>query len=211
MSRLKRALKKAAAYSGGGSVGPAPKAHRLVGEFRLPLAPGDRHILPYGKNPRNVDRELGARRQRDPNEEMPGNWYGPVTAGRADGGSVIDDWRESLEMQAAHQPDAAERAANARTTAYDAASVTPVIGNVLAAKDAYASGRQALEAVRGGRYREAAKEAGFTALNAAGAVSPLPWSRSAGQAARRGRDSVNVLVPAVRYGHRCRAPDARGR
>lgn len=188
------ALDKARKYDRGGSIGPAPKSHKLVGEFRDPLerAGGLPWLLEYGRNPKAVDRSLGARRQRDPNESMPGNWYGPVKA--ADGG-VIDDLRESLEMRAADQTDPS--AEKGLTTVHDIASALPVIGNAMAAADAYGATGDALRAARRGEYGRAAADAGIAGMSALGALSPLPWGARAGRAAREGRDAVNVLVPAA--------------
>lgn len=180
--------------SGTGSRGPAPKSHKLVGEFRDPLerAGGLPWLIEYGRNPKNVDRTLGARRWRDPNEELPGNWIGPVTAGLADGGSVIDDLRESLEIRGADQtePSSEKRAATVR----DIASVLPVIGNAMAVGDTYAAGRDAMRAAREGRYRDAAVDTGIAGVSALGALSPVPWGRAAGQAAAEGATTARIFA-----------------
>lgn len=195
--------------SGTGSRGPAPKSHKLVGEFRDPLerAGGLPWLIEYGRNPKNVDRTLGARRWRDPNEGLPGNWIGPITAGLADGGSVIDDLRESLELRGADQtePSSEKRAATVR----DVASILPVIGNAMAVGDTYQAGRGALTAAREGRYRDAAVDTGIAGVSALGALSPLPWGRAAGEAARDAGRTAAVLVPAAEGTATARARDMR--
>jgi hypothetical protein len=196
MSKVKRALKRAAAYSAGGSVGPAPKSNKLVGEFRDPTerAGGIPWLIPYGKNPINVSRELGARRMRNPNEPYPD--VGRARAALADGGSVIDDLRESFEMAGANQPSAEERAANYKTTGMDALGVTPVIGNAMSARDAVDTGRESYEAARSGNLKRALGYGALTGLNAVGAVTGLPFGKMAGRVAREAPDRLNVMIPA---------------
>ena len=197
------ALKKAREYADGGKVasatgqrGPAPKSNKLVGEFRDPLerAGGLPWLNEYGRHPYDIDRMLGARRRRDPKEQMPGNWYGAVTTALADGGSVIDDLRESLEMQGAAEVSPEQRAANRRTTAYDVASSLPVIGNAISGKEAVESGGRAYEATRSGNLRRALVEAGLTGLNTAGAVMGLPWGRGASEAASTGSSTARIFA-----------------
>jgi hypothetical protein len=197
----KRALKRAEGgrvrtASSTGSRGPAPKAHKLVGEFRDPgeRAGGLPWLVPYGANPKNIDRSLGARRQRDPNEDLPGNWYGNVTASMADGGSVIDDLRESIEMHGAADVSPEKRAENLKTTAYDVASSLPVVGNAISGKEAVESGRRAIDAGRSGNLKRALVEAGLTGLNTAGAVMGLPWGRGASQAAQDGASTARIFA-----------------
>jgi hypothetical protein len=199
-SIVKAALKRASGgriASATGSRGPAPKANKLVGEFRDPTerAGGLPWLVPYGMHPHNVDRSLGARRRRDPNEDYPD--VGRAVVQRADGGSVIDDLRESIEMRAAHQPDPGERTANLRTTANDVASVLPVIGNAMSARDAVETGGETIAAAGSGNLKRALAMAGLTGLNTVGAVTGLPWGRGATQAAREGSSTANVFIPAA--------------
>lgn len=193
MSKLKRTLARAAKYSAGGSIGPAPKAHKLVGEFRDPTerAGGIPFLIPYGMHTDNAERAIGSgRRRRDPNERPQG--VPAAITSRADGGSVIDDLRESWEMAGADQTGG-HGAGNAK----ELLGVLPVTGNVMSALDVEPSAREALTAWREGKYKRAAGQAALTGLNVAGALSPLPWGRAAGRAAREGADTVNVLVPAM--------------
>jgi hypothetical protein len=188
------ALDKARKYaSAGGSIGPAPKSNKLVGEFRDPTerAGGIPFLIPYGANPKNIDRALGTRRWRDPNEEYPDR--GRALARRADGG-VIDDLRESMEMRAAHQPSAEERAANLKTTGTDVASTLPVIGNAMSARDAVESGGEAVKAARSGNLKRALGQAMLTGVNTAGAVLGLPWGKAAGQAAKEGSSTARIFA-----------------
>lgn len=190
MSKIKRALARARGYSGGGSVGPAPKSNRLVGEFRDPgeHAGGRRFLAPDDLTSRDLD----ARRGRDPREPYPAR--GRARAALADGGSVLDDLRESLEMRAAsvHSPE--ERAAN-RTSNIDAVlGALPVTGNVMSAMDVPQSARDAVQAWREGRYKAAAGNAALTGLNVAGAISPLPWGRAAGEAARDAGRTARIFA-----------------
>lgn len=57
----------------------------------------------------------------------------------------------------------------------------PVIGNAMSAYDAWRGGQAAVEAARAGDIRGTALNATATGLSALGALSPLPWSRRAGQ------------------------------
>lgn len=188
------ALDKARKFSGGGSVGPAPKSNKLVGEFRDPSehAGGLQWLVPYGTHTENLNTSLGARRQRDPTEPYPPR--NRARAMLADGGSVIDDLRESLEMQnaAVHTPE--ERAANYATSGEAVAGALPVIGNVMSAEAIPQSARDTAAAWREGRYKATAGNALLTGLNVAGALSPLPWGRAAGRAAREGSTTARMFV-----------------
>lgn len=103
--------------------------------------------------------------------------------------SPMDALRMRAESRNAQPPVSPERAAaNLKQTGYDIASMTPVIGNILAARDAYESGGETLDAARRGDVRGQRKAAVVTGLSALGALSPLPFSRMAGNAARGARD-----------------------
>lgn len=74
-------------------------------------------------------------------------------------------------------------------------SIVPVVGNVISGKDAIYSGKDALDAFAAGDMKGGAINTGLTGLNAAGAVLGLPVGKAAKQAAKAGKDSVNVFVP----------------
>lgn len=189
---LDKARKK---YSGGGSVGPAPKSNKLVGEFRDPgeHAGGLQWLVPYGTRTENLNTDLGARRQRDPSEPYPPR-NRAIVQGYADGGSVIDDLRESMEMQnaAVHTPE--ERAANYEKTTSDVLGALPVTGNIMSAAAIPQSTRDMAAAWREGRYKAAAGNALLTGLNVAGTLSPVPWGRAAGDTAREGSSTARMFV-----------------
>lgn len=70
-----------------GSIGPAPAASKLVGEFR---DPSERASGPWlnSDNPRAVERDLGARRWRNPAERYPARGRA-IAEAYADGGEVL--------------------------------------------------------------------------------------------------------------------------
>lgn len=83
-----------------------------------------------------------------------------------------------------------EAAANRRRNARDLLSIIPGPGNVIAAEDAIEQGGEAMGALREGRYGRAALHGGLSALSGFGAVTGLPTSRMAGNAARGAKDAV---------------------
>jgi len=76
-------------------------------------------------------------------------------------------------------------------------SILPVVGNVISGRDMFDSAGATSEALLAGDKKGAAINAGLTGLNAAGAVLGLPFGKAAKQAAKAGKDSVNVFVPAT--------------
>lgn len=83
-----------------------------------------------------------------------------------------------------------EAAANRRRNARDLLSIIPGPGNVIAAEDAIEQGGEAMGALREGRYGRAALHGGLSALSGFGAVTGLPTSRMAGNAAREAKNAV---------------------
>lgn len=81
---------------------------------------------------------------------------------------------------------------------YALLSALPVTGNILAAYELPGSLRDTGKAAKEGRVGATAGNAALSALNIAGALSPLPWGRQAGKAAKGAKDSVNVFVPALK-------------
>jgi hypothetical protein len=125
--------------------------------------------------------------------------------------SPIDDLRESLEMAAADRPSKEERAKNRETTAWDALSVLPVIGNGMSAWDAGEAYTDALAQLQGGRTKSAALSAGRGLLDTAGMFAGFPWSKMAGKAAKDGSSRLNVFVPVEEGKLTERARDIRER
>jgi len=79
-----RALKKAAL---GGSIGPAPKSHKITGEFRDPgeRPHGQPWLRPWYASPRKIEEAIGTRREDDGPPIIP---RVHSIARRADGGKV---------------------------------------------------------------------------------------------------------------------------
>lgn len=134
--------------------------------------------------------------------------------GGAKGTSPIDDLRESLEMAAADQPSDKKRAENRATTAWDALSVLPVVGNGMSAWDAGEAYTDALQALGGenpNRFKDAALSTGRGLLDTVGMFAGFPWSKMAGKAAKGGKDRLNVFVPVEEGKLAERARDIRER
>lgn len=74
------------------------------------------------------------------------------------------------------------------------ASMLPVIGNVMAAKDAYDNAGQVVEASKAGDIRGQRKAATMTGLSLLGAMSPLPWGGAAGRAAEGATSRANIFA-----------------
>lgn len=109
--------------------------------------------------------------------------------------SPVDALKMRAESRNAQPPVSPQRAsANLRQTGYDVASMTPVIGNVLAARDAYEQGGEVRDAARRGDIRGQRKAAIMTGMSALGALSPLPFGRMAGNAARGGSSRANIFA-----------------
>jgi hypothetical protein len=184
----------------GGSVGPAPKSEKITGEFRDPgERPGGQPWLrPWYLSARALEEKLGVRRE---DEEVMPKRSPHYLARRADGGGVTDTMspvdllRLRRELDARRRVSDQQRAETGLQTIHEVAGMLPVTGNAMAAADAYTAGRDALAAARKGRWREAATEAGIAGISGLGALSPVPWGRSAGRAAAEGADMARVLVP----------------
>jgi hypothetical protein len=192
------ALDKARRYAHGGSIGPAPKSHKLVGEFRDPgeRPHGQPWLLPWYLSPDNAELSMGTRREDERVMPVRAPSY---LASRADGGAVSSelptDPIELLRMRLDAPPT--EPADETRLgNIHELAGMLPVTGNAMAAADAYGAGQEAVAALKARRWKDAALSGGEAALGAAGALSPLPWGRSAGRAAKAGKDAVNVMIPA---------------
>jgi hypothetical protein len=82
--KAQQALRKAAL---GGSIGPAPKSHKITGEFRDPgeRPHGQPWLRPWYASPRKIEEAIGTRREDDGPPIIP---RVHSIAGRADGGKV---------------------------------------------------------------------------------------------------------------------------
>jgi hypothetical protein len=109
--------------------------------------------------------------------------------------SPTDALQFGQQLQAATPVSDEQRAQNLRTTGRDLLSVTPGPGNVMAAQDAVEGSGRAWDAIGAGDARGGLMEAALAALAGVGAVTGLPTSRAAGQAAKAGRDTANVFLP----------------
>jgi len=80
-------------------------------------------------------------------------------------------------------------------TAEEVAGMLPVTGNILSAKDAIEVGGSAYQAAREGDWKRAGIEGGVAGLSALGALSPLPWGRTAGKVAKEAGNTAAVFLP----------------
>jgi hypothetical protein len=183
----------------GGSVGPAPKSERITGEFRNPAERqhGQPWLRPWYMSPRRTEEAAGTQRPDDGPPIVP---RVHSIARRADGGPV-DEYsgldpiaREGIRLTARGTTDPEQMAKNADINRGAVLDNLPVVGN-------YRAGRRALDAAgefasashygHGKRKRRAALA---MVLETAGALSPLPWGRSAGRAAAEGADTARIFA-----------------
>jgi hypothetical protein len=73
-----------------------------------------------------------------------------------------------------------------RTTGLDVLSAIPGPGNVIAARDAYNSGREAIAQFSEGDVRKGLLSSAMAGLSGVGAVTGLPFGKMAGRAAKEG-------------------------
>ncbi len=126
-------------------------------------------------------------------------------ARRADGGiseedpfagmSPVDRMKLETEISNAEDPSPMQRMSNKASTLRDILGVTPVIGNVMSAQDAYGSAADAREAFERGDIGGGAGNAGLAAISGLGAVTGLPFGKMARNAAEAGRDTA-FAIPA---------------
>ena len=111
------------------------------------------------------------------------------------GGSPIDRIKRELKFT----PRVSEaQAAENRAASRDAAlSSLPVVGNIMAARDAYGSGKQAAEDFKAGRYGDFIKNRIISKATALSAMLGLPVGRTAANAVRGASSRTNVFVPSV--------------
>lgn len=129
--------------------------------------------------------------------------------GRADGGSVseedlyrgtgspIDRLKSELTARNIARVSPERAAENRTASRTEALGMLPVVGNVMAGKDAYDIGREAVDDFRSGNYSDAMKKKILSKLFATAAMLGLPTSRTAGQVARGASSRANVFVPAT--------------
>jgi hypothetical protein len=194
----RRALKMAAL---GGSVGPVPKSNKITGEFRNPeeRPHGQPYLRPWYMSPRKAEEAAGTQREDTRPPIVP---RVHSIARRADGGGVSEFdnldpiTREAVRLTARGTRDPRQMAANAKINRDAVLDNLPVIGNVRAAGRAIDAGGELVTAAHYGHGKKKRRAALTMALEAVGALSPLPWGRRAGEAARTGKDTANVFVPA---------------
>lgn len=200
---IQTALRKAAL---GGSIGPAPKSHKITGEFRNPeeRAHGQPYLRPWYMSPRKAEEAAGTRRENTAPPIVP---RVHSIARRADGGPV-DEFssldpigREKIRLAGRDtvggrelMPD--ELAQNGLDTIHAVAGMLPGTGNAMAAADAYGSGREMFREGRKGNVGRALARAAETGLNTLGAVTGIPGLRLTGPAAEAASRTANIFVPA---------------
>jgi hypothetical protein len=111
------------------------------------------------------------------------------------GASPIDQLKLEMELMNAQKRSPEEAAKARRGNAYEALSMVPGPGNVIAAKEAKEAYGNAYEDVTKGNYKRGAVNAGLGTLNAVGAVTGLPFGKAAKAAATGAKDRLNVFVP----------------
>lgn len=192
-----RALRKAAL---GGSIGPVPKSHKITGEFRDPSERphGQPWLRPWYMSPRKTEEAAGTRREDTRPPIVP---RVHSIAGMADGGPVAADELgsdpielERLRVMNRGTTDPATMAANAETNRAFVLDNTPVVGNVRSAGRALDAGSDLITAKHYGHTGKARRAALALALETAGALSPLPWGRSAGRVAAEGADAARIFA-----------------
>lgn len=109
--------------------------------------------------------------------------------------SPVDAVKFGQQLDQATPVSDEQRAKNLRTTGEDVLSVIPGPGNVLAARDAFQGGEDALRNFGEGNMGRGALDSAMAALSAVGAVTGMPTSRLAGKAAEAGKDSAAVFLP----------------
>lgn len=194
--RARRALKMAAL---GGSVGPVPKSNKITGEWRNPeeRPHGQPYLRPWYMSPRKAEEAAGTRREDTRPPIVP---RVHSIARRADGGGVSEFdgldpiTREAIRLTARGTRDPKQMAANAKINRDAVLDNLPVIGNLRAAGRAIDAGGELVTAAHYGHGKKKRRAALTMALEAVGALSPLPWGKRAGEAARTGRDTARIFA-----------------
>lgn len=129
---------------------------------------------------------------------MSGPWRGDISEHNVSSLSPLDRWRAEVEQRAAARTYATEeeKQQNAATNREALLGALPVVGNLMAARDAGASAGEAVRAFGRGEGRQGLINSMLAALSGFGAITGLPTSRAAGQTAEAARDSAAVFLPA---------------
>lgn len=202
---VKRALKRAL----GGSVGPAPKSNRITGEFRNPeeRPHGQPYLRPWYMSPRRAEEAAGTQRPDDGPPIVPRVHSIALSAfaerkspERADGGPV-DEFSsldpialEGIRLENRGTSDPKQMEKNAEINRGAVLDNLPVIGNYRAGRRALDAGSDLVTASHYGHRKKSRKAILNLALETAGALSPLPWGRSAGRAASEGSRTANIFA-----------------
>lgn len=114
-----------------------------------------------------------------------------------EGMSPIDrlKMRMSLANQALVSPE--QRSANLRQTGEEALGVLPVIGNAMAARDAYNAAGDAYSALSKGDYKAGGLNALMGAISGVGVVTGLPVGKAAGRIAKSAPHTAHSVVAPV--------------
>lgn len=108
------------------------------------------------------------------------------------GVNPIDELREKINTSV-FTPEQA--AANRDALLWEALSVLPGPGNVIAAQDAYTGAGDAYDAFKAGDYKSSALASALAGLSGAGAVLGLPFGKYAKGAAEAGKDTFFSGLP----------------
>ena len=111
-----------------------------------------------------------------------------------EGMSPID--RLKLRMSLANQETVSpeQRAKNLRQTGEEALGVLPVIGNAIAARDAYTGAGEAYDAFSQGDYKRGGIAGLMAAMSGVGAVTGLPVGKTAASVAKDGSRTLNIFA-----------------
>jgi hypothetical protein len=100
------------------------------------------------------------------------------------GMSPVDAFKLRQELAARQTVTPEQRAKNLKQTGWEALSVIPGPANAISAKDAWDSGKDAVQAFGAGDWRRGALASALAGLSGFGAVTGLPTSRMAGAVAK---------------------------
>lgn len=138
-------------------------------------------------------------------DTQPGIWEGVRASVRPPAAIEDPDWagmnpvdrhRLLTEIRNNQKVSPEQMAANGRQNIEDLLSITPVIGNIMAAENAARSGTNAALDIGEGKYKSAAINSALALLSGFGAVTGLPTGKAAGAVAKDAGRTAAVFVPA---------------
>lgn len=137
-------------------------------------------------------------------DTQPGIWEGVRASARPPtavedpywaGMNPVDRHRLLTEIRNNQKVSPEQMAANGRQNTEDLLSITPVIGNIMAAENAARSGTNAALDIGEGKYKSAAINSALALLSGFGAVTGLPTGKTVGAVAKDAGRTAGVFVP----------------